>query len=252
VVQLGVELTTHRTAWAGVLGELRRSCRARADASELLDISGAVGVLSGASPVVWLHAPEALAEVARVLAESLDVSDVYAGEGLPLGELEACGWIPDLAVRQVVLDLPTTRGRDRYEDVCELGADDVPAFVAGLQRSHGLSDRVVAHAYPADFLERAAPVRLFGVRDGERLLGAVATRRPFVGALLFGLWVAPAERGRGIARALVTAAAQAERAAGARFLHAQVAGPSLDLTLSLGWQDCGGWQHLSRVATPNG
>jgi GNAT superfamily N-acetyltransferase len=246
-----VELTGTLPSWSGVVSELRRSCLARAHGDDVLDLEGAVGVLRGTAPVVWLHAAQAADEVARLLCDANEVREVYAGAELSTTALLAHGWRAEGELRQLVRALPTDVPTPPYE-VCELGPADVPAFVAGLQRTHGLSDIDVAQSYPPDFLVRAAPVRLFGVRHGDDLLAAVATRRPFSGALVFGLWVAPAERGRGLARAVVGAAARAEQDSGAAFLHAQVSGLSRGLMISLGWQDCGGWQYLTRSATPNG
>lgn len=209
-------------------------------------------MLRGTAPVVWLHAAQAVDEVARVLCDANDVREVYARAELSTVPLQVHGWRNDGELRQLVFPLPMNTPTHSPYDVCELGQADVPAFVAGLQRTHELSDLDVAQSYPPDFLVRAAPVRMFGVRHGDDLLAAVATRRPFAGALVFGLWVAPAERGRGLARAVVGAAARAEQDAGAAFLHAQVSGLSRGLMISLGWQDCGGWQFLTRSATPNG
>lgn len=212
---------------------------------------GAVGVLRGASPVVWLHDDTALGSVVAALGTAHEVGDVYSRSQVRVGVLEASGWRRTHVLRQVVLSLPREQEAP-WHGVEELVATDVPAYIAGLQRAHDLTDAVIAACYPPDFLERARPVRLFGVRSGRRLLGAVATRRPFAGAQLFGLWVEPAERRRGIARALVSAAAAAEQRAGAAFLHAQVGDASQALMLALGWQDCGRWQHLERSTSPNG
>jgi GNAT superfamily N-acetyltransferase len=241
--------TTH-DGWAQVVEEVARSCERRAAAGHLLDAPGVVGVLAGAAPVVWVHGDTDATQLTDALARSPEVDEVYVAAG-----------------HEAIVTTLASAGWDRAESVAQMihrGAD-VPQVVSGLPAVHALQpgdmvdvrdlmrryadieESMLEHSYGDDFFVVAAPVWLFGARDGAgRLVGQIALRRQGRSAMGFGLTVDPAWRSTGLSTLLVGSAVRQAMAVGAEFIHAQARQTSERRLTDCGFTAVGTWQRLVR------
>jgi GNAT superfamily N-acetyltransferase len=236
--------------WAEVVDEITRSCKRRAADGQLLEGPGVVGVLAGAAPVVWVHGPTDATRLTEALARSAEVDEVYvAAAQEPIATtLGAAGWTCTETVTQMI-----HRGADVPQIVSGLPAvhalqpGDL-ADVRDLMRRHaGVDESMLEHSYGDDFFVVAAPVWLFGARDGAgRLVGQIALRRQGRSAMGFGLTVDPAWRSTGLSTVLVGSAVRQAMAVGAEFVHAQARPTSARRLTDCGFAGVGAWLRLVR------
>jgi len=242
--------------WDDVAGEITASCTRRAPEGALLSGPGVVGVLAGPAPVVWVYGTTDVGDLLPVLDQSLEVGDVYVACHQPgvIRKLVERGWHLEQVHEQYAV------GTDGDVDLTEasfairaLGPDDLAGWRRALMAWAGLTPELAAAAYPDNFFEVAGPVEVLGVYgdDGE-LLGAVGRRDQQRSAMLFGLTVAPAARGRGLACALVRAAVAAAARDGAEFVHAQAGLEGAAVAERCGFRGLGAWQQLTRRAETAG
>jgi GNAT superfamily N-acetyltransferase len=246
-------VSTRTTAgWADVADELTRSCAARADEGALLSVPGAVGVLRGAAPIVWVHGDTDPGRLAAVLATSPEVVEVSvrADDVATTRLLEAIGWrTAELSTQLVHAGLVSATPAPAPEGftVAELGVADLPEVRTLLATAGGASPEMLAGCYSDEFFVKAAPAWLFGARDENgRLVGCIGVRRQQRSAMLFGLAVHDDHRGAGLGRALVAEAVRTGRTNGAEFCHASADAAALPLALSCGFYRVGGWRRLER------
>jgi GNAT superfamily N-acetyltransferase len=244
---------TRTTAgWADVADELTRSCTARADEGALLSVPGAVGVLRGTAPIVWVHGETDPGRLAAILATSPEVVEVSvrAEDVATTRLLEATGWrTADLSTQLVHSGLVSTTPGQAPEGyaIVELDVADLPELRTLLATAGDASPELLASCYADDFFVKAAPVWLFGARDESgRLVGCIAVRRQQRSAMLFALAVHEDHRSAGLGRALVAEAVRTGRTNGAEFCHASADAAALPLALSCGFYRVGGWRRLER------
>jgi predicted N-acetyltransferase YhbS len=245
-----VSITTHRATYPDVVAELTASCVRRATGEQLLLVPGAVGVLSGAAPVVWVHGPADMTAVSAALANSADVGEVYVCVTQAAGTiaLQSAGWQRDEVVAQMVhTGSPTSEAVAGLPSVHELQPGDL-ADVRDLQRrSSDIEESVLEHSYGDDFFTVAAPVWMFGARDDAgRLVGTIAIRRQDRSAMAFGLSVDANWQGTGLSTALVATAVRQASAVGAEFVHAQGNEHGALRLANCGFSIVGAWQRLVR------
>jgi GNAT superfamily N-acetyltransferase len=209
-----------------------------------------VGVLAGAAPVVWVYGETDATQLTDVLARSPEVDEVYvaAAQEAMVTSLATGGWKYDETVSQML-----HRGADVPQVVSGLPA--VYALQPGdmvdvrdLMRRHaGIEESMLEHSYGDEFFVVAAPVWLFGARDGAgRLVGQIGLRRQGRSAMGFGLTVDPAWRSTGLSSALVGAAVRQAMAVGAEFVHAQARKSSERRLTDCGFAALGSWLRLVR------
>jgi GNAT superfamily N-acetyltransferase len=240
-----------RSTWDDVVDEITASSVRRAPDGGLLVEPGVVGVLSGAAPVVWVHDATDPARLADVLAASPEVDEVYVTATQPETSelLQQLGWRVDEVCIQTVHDgtripeivsgLPT---------VHLLQPGDM-ADVRELLHAHGgVEDAQLTSSYGDDFFTVAAPVWMFGARDGAgRLVGLVAIRRHGRSVMGFALTVDPAWRSTGLSTALIAVAVRQAVDTGAEFVHAQACDRSVRRLVDCGFTAVGTWHRLVRA-----
>ena len=236
--------------WTEIIDEIARSCADRAAAGQLLQAPGVVGVLDGASPVVWVHGDTDATALTETLTCSTGVDEVYvaAGQEALITMLAAAGWTYAEAVTQMI-----HRGADVPQVVSGLPSVHLlqpgdMVDVRDLMRRHaGIEESMLEHSYGDDFFVVAAPVWLFGARDGAgRLVGQIGLRRQGRSAMGFGLTVDPTWRSTGLSTVLVGAAVRQAMAAGAEFVHAQARPASVRVLTDCGFTAVGTWLRLVR------
>ena len=236
--------------WDDVVAELTSSCVRRAHKRQLLLAPGVVGVLAGAAPVVWVHGSPDTAGLAATLERSPEVDEVYvSGEhGDVVTALHAAGWRVTEAVTQMVHD-----GAEVPQIVSGLPA--VHALQPGdladvrdlMRRSGDVEESLLAHSYGDDFFSVAAPVWMFGARDGAgRLVGVIAVRRQGRSAMGFALNVDVAWRATGLSNALIAVAVRQAMTVGAQFVHVQANKRSARRLEDCGFNAVGTWKRLVR------
>jgi len=236
--------------WDDVVAEIASSCVRRAAKDQLLLAPGVAGVLAGPAPVVWVHgAPDVNALTAQ-LATSPDVDEVYlsAGQHNVEAALQGSGWQRTGVVTQMI-----HRGAVVPEIVSGLPA--VYALQPGdladvrdlMRRCSDVDESLLAHSYGDDFFTVAAPVWMFGARDGAgRLVGMAAVRRQGRSAMGFGLNVDGAWRSSGLSRALLATTVRQAMTVGAHFVHAQANDLSRRCMADCGFTAVGSWVRLVR------
>ena len=243
-------VTGARFGWADIVGEIIRSCEARSSGGQLFEAPGVVGVLAGAAPVVWVHGETDASVLTETLVSSSGVDEVYvaAGQEALVTTLAAAGWEYAEAVTQMI-----HHGADVPQVVSGLPA--VHALQPGdmvdvrdLMRRHaGIEEQMLQHSYGDEFFVVAAPVWLFGARDGAgRLVGQIGLRRQGRSAMGFGLTVDPVWRSTGLSTVLVASAVRQAMAAGAEFVHAQARPASVRVLTDCGFSAVGTWLRLVR------
>jgi N-acetylglutamate synthase-like GNAT family acetyltransferase len=242
--------TTSRATWDDVIDEVAASCARRAGYGALLDEPGVVGVLAGAAPVVWAHGPIDPVCLADVLASSYEGDEVYVAASQPetVAVLQQRGWRHVETVAQAVHDGPSAPNVvSGLPNVHELQPGDM-ADVRALLRTHGdVEEELLANSYRNDFFTVAAPVWLFGARDGAgRLVGLVGLRRQGRSAMGFALTVDSDWRSTGLSTALVATAVRRAVAMGAEFVHAQANDRSARRLEDCGFITVGAWHRLVR------
>jgi len=237
-------------SWHEVVAEIVTSCRRRAPRGGLLDIPGAVGVLSGAAPVVWAFGDAEADEVVGAVAAS-DVDEIYVQErqAALADRLDRNGWSADGRMTQVARTIATTHDDDVDERVRDLRSADLPVVRRALVAWAGCDERVIAASYPDTFFTDAAPVSLMGVStdDGE-IVGIVGVRRQVLSSMLFALAVHPEHRHSRLARLLVESAVRQAHLQGSRFVHAQATGAGAGVLRACGFTPVGTWRRLVRAA----
>jgi GNAT superfamily N-acetyltransferase len=241
-----VRIVERAPGWQDVVGEIVASCRRRAADNDLWQRPGAIVVAGGAGPIGWVFGEQDPAHLIHVLESSAGVTDVYVAGGLRrvTDALVVAGWSREETYDHLVLD-PVAGGPGADDRIEMLGPDDL-ADLRELLRLLGAPESILAGHYPDDFFEVCAPVRVLGVREEGRLVGSVAVRRQTRSALGFALNVAPEARGRGLGRALVSAAAEHAAGLGAEYLHAQSAGAAAAMLRRWGWDRVGSWALMHR------
>ena len=236
--------------WADIIDEIISSCGGRAAAGQLFEAPGAVGVLAGAAPVVWVYDETDATALTETLTCSPKVDEVYvaAGQEALITMLAAAGWSYAEAVTQMVhcgADVPQVVSG--LPSVHLLQPGDM-VDVRDLMRRHaGIEETMLEHSYGDDFFVAAAPVWLFGARDGAgRLVGQIGLRRQGRSAMGFGLTVDPTWRSTGLSTVLVAAAVRQATAAGAEFVHAQARPASVRVLTDCGFTAVGTWLRLVR------
>ena len=253
IQMLATEFDLHRmqTPWDDVIDEITRSCTARAKPGQLLEGRGVVGVLAGAAPVVWVHGATDMARLRGVLAASTEVDEIYVS-GTQQNIVEALagnGWAHTDVVTQTVHD-----GRAVPQIVSglpaihELQPGDMADVRDLLSTAGGVEGAQLAASYSDDFFTVAAPVWMFGARDGAgRLVGTMAIRRQHRAAMGFALTVDEEWRSTGLSTALVAAAVRQASAVGAAFVHAQACDRSARRLADCGFATVGTWHRLVRA-----
>jgi N-acetylglutamate synthase-like GNAT family acetyltransferase len=106
---------------------------------------------------------------------------------------------------------------------------------------------MLAHSYGDDFFTVAAPVWMYGARDGAgRLVGVIAVRRQGRSAMVFALTVDPEWRSTGLSTALIAGSVRQAMSVGAEFVHAQASDRSLRRLTDNGFTAAGTWLRLVR------
>jgi GNAT superfamily N-acetyltransferase len=239
-----------RSTWADVIDEITLSCTARAQSGQLLTGRGVVGVLAGAAPVVWVHGATDVARLRDVLAASPEVDEIYVS-GTQQAVVEALagnGWDPVEVVAQTVHDgavVPQViRG---LPAVHSLQPGDMADVRTLLRTAAGVDESLLEASYSDDFFTVAAPVWMYGARDGAgRLVGLIALRRQHRAAMGFALTVDESWRSTGLSTALVAAAVRQSTAVGATFLHAQAGERSVRRLTDCGFATVGTWHRMVR------
>jgi N-acetylglutamate synthase-like GNAT family acetyltransferase len=243
-------LADRAAGWSDVVAELTRSSAARAAAGALWQRPGAVGVLSGAAPVVWVHGATDIEELLDTLADAPRVYETYVATDRPgiIAALQTTGWTAaELMVQLVCDDLPVVEVAPDLPAFTLLGPTDLPDMRELLRAHGGADDDVLENAYGDDFFIAAAPVWVLGARAGDgRLVAMVAVRRQARAAMGFALVVADDWRSRGLARAAVAAGLAQAFAVGAEFVHVQAGSDSRELLVACGFTDVGSWQRMVR------
>jgi GNAT superfamily N-acetyltransferase len=235
------------SGWDLVVAEIRESCARRAGTGELFRSHHAVGVRSGASPVLWVHGPGDTDLVANVVVGSPEVDDVYvsADAAATRRRLADLGWVSAGSVTQLVCDRENWTAGDA-PGIRELTGADLPEFRRVLAAATDADDRLLASSYGPDFFERAHPAWLFGAYDGAALVGTVGMRLQQRSAMVFALAVDGEARGGGVAADLVRTAIRQAFLADAEFVHALAEPASLRVGLAAGARAVGTWEHLVR------
>jgi len=252
MTNLSSETTTShvRFGWADIVGEIVRSCESRSPNGQLFEAPGVVGVLAGAAPVVWVHGETDATLLTETLVSSPGVDEVYVttGQEALVTTLAAAGWEYAEAVTQMIhcgADAPQVISG--LPAVHPLQPGDM-VDVRDLMRRHAdIEETVLEHSYGDDFFVVAAPVWLFGARDGAgRLVGQIGLRRQGRSAMGFGLTVDPSWRSTGLSTTLVSASVRQAMAAGAEFVHAQARPASVRVLTDCGFTAVGTWLRLVR------
>ena len=236
--------------WDDVVAEITSSCVRRAGDGQLLLASGVAGVLAGAAPVVWVHASPDVRALCAQLATAPEVHEVYvsARQGNAAKAMQANGWQETGVVAQMV-----HRGAQVPELVSGLPA--VYALQPGdladvrdlMRRCSDIDESLLARSYGDDFFSVAAPVWMFGARDGAgRLVGMMAVRRQGRSAMAFGLNVDVDWRSTGLSTALLATAVRQAMTVGAHFVHAQANELSRRSMSACGFTAVGSWVRLVR------
>ena len=237
--------------WDDVVDEIRSSCVRRAGAGQLLDAAGVVGVLAGAAPVAWVHGPTDVEALVATLQGSPEVGEVYvtAGQQAAVTGLGLAGWSVDQTVSQMVHGgravLQTVSGLPAVQPLQPADMTDVREL---MRRHAGIDEAMLAHSYGDDFFTVAAPVWMYGARDGAgQLVGLIAVRRQGRAAMGFALTVDPDWRSTGLSTALVAAAVRQAMSVGAEFVHAQAGDRSVRRLSDCGFVPVGQWVRLVRA-----
>jgi GNAT superfamily N-acetyltransferase len=239
------------TAWTDVVAEITASCVRRASVDSLWCRPGAVGVLRGPAPVMWVHGRTDAAELTGELSTAPDVREVYveAGQTDTVAALVAQGWAVSEVVSHLVHEGAATAAvPEGLPAITPLQPTDLPDVRDLLYRHGGVDEEQLAAFYGDDFVLVAAPVWMFGARDKDgRLVAVVAVRRQGRGAMGFALTVDPDWRSSGLSTALVSAAVDHAMLVGAAFVHAQAGLRSRGCLRAVGFVEAGTWQRLTRA-----
>jgi hypothetical protein len=236
--------------WSDVVAEISSSCVRRAGDGQLLFAPGVVGVLAGAAPVVWVHGSPDVAALSATLEASPDVDEVYVSSGQEgvATALVASGWRhagvvtqmvhTGMAVPDMVSGLPA---------VYALQPGDLADVRDLMRRCSDIEESQLAHSYGDNFFTVAAPVWMFGARDGAgRLVGLVAVRRQGRSAMGFAFNVDAGWRSTGLSTALLATAVRQAVTVGADFVHAQANDLSRRRMADTGFSAVGSWVRLVR------
>jgi GNAT superfamily N-acetyltransferase len=211
---------------------------------------GVVGVLSGAAPVVWVHGAPDVNALSATLATSPDVDEVYVcaeRDGVATA-LVATGWRHAGVVTQMIhtgVEVPEIIGG--LPAVYALQPGDLADVRDLMRRCSDVDESLLAHSYGDDFFTVAAPVWMFGARDGAgRLVGLVAVRRQGRSAMGFALNVDHSWRSTGLSTALLATAVRQAMTVGAHFVHAQANDQSRQRMTDSGFSAVGSWMRLVR------
>ena len=233
-----------------VVEEVAASCRQRARPGHLLEALGVVGVLAGPAPVVWVHGPVSVPHLCDALARSREVGEVYvaAGQRAAVRALRAAGWESGETVMQMVHDgCELLQAVDGLPAVRRLERSDLADVRDLMRRERGADEAQLAACYGDDFFTAAAPVWMFGARDGgRRLVGVAAVRRQVRSAMGFGLAVDSGWRTTGLATALVAAAVRQATDSGTEFVHALAGERSSRRLADCGFAAVGTWLRMVR------
>jgi N-acetylglutamate synthase-like GNAT family acetyltransferase len=116
-----------------------------------------------------------------------------------------------------------------------------------MRQHSGIDESMLAHSYGDDFFTVAAPVWMYGARDGAgRLVGLLAVRRQGRAAMAFALTVDPDWRSTGLSTALIAASVRQAMSVGAEFVHAQASDRSERRLADSGFKAVGTWLRLVR------
>jgi N-acetylglutamate synthase-like GNAT family acetyltransferase len=239
-----------RYGWGDVVAEITSSCVCRAGEGQLLLAPGAVGVLAGAAPVVWVHGSPDATGLSTTLAASPEVDEVYvsaAQDGVAMA-LQANGWRRSDTVTQMVhAGMSVPELVSGLPAVHALQPGDLADVRDLMRRCSDVEESLLAHSYGDDFFSVAAPVWMFGARDGAgRLVGVMAVRRQGRSAMGFGLNVDVAWRSTGLSTALLATSVRQAMAVGADFVHAQANERSIRRLADCGFTAVGTWLRLVR------
>ena len=236
--------------WDDVVAELTSSCVRRASKDQLLLAPGVVGVLAGAAPVVWVHGSPNMTALSAALERSPEVDEVYVSggqDGVAIA-LQAIGWRRAEAVTQMVHDgTAVPEIVSGLPAVYALQPGDLADVRDLMRRSGDVEESLLAHSYGDDFFSVAAPVWMFGARDGAgRLVGVNAVRRQGRSAMGFALNVDPAWRSTGLSTSLIATAVRQAMTVGAQFVHVQGNDRSTRRLTDCGFTTVGTWVRLVR------
>ena len=243
-------IETTPCGWDDVVAELTSSCVRRASKRQLLLAPGVVGVLAGAAPVVWVHGSPDTVALSATLEHSPEVDEVYVSgeQGDVVTALHAAGWRVTESVTQMVHDGDEVPQMvSGLPAVCALQPGDLADVRDLMRRSSDVEESLLAHSYSDDFFSVAAPVWMFGARDGAgRLVGVIGVRRQGRSAMGFALNVDVAWRATGLSNSLIASAVRQAMTVGAQFVHVQANKRSGRRLADCGFNAVGSWKRLVR------
>jgi N-acetylglutamate synthase-like GNAT family acetyltransferase len=200
--------------------------------------------------VVWVHGSPDLAALSATLERSPEVDEVYVSgvEQSVATALQSNGWRRTDTVTQMVHN-----GTEVPEVVSGLPAvyalqpGDLPDVRDLMRRCSDVEESLLAHSYSDDFFTVAAPVWMFGARDGAgRLVGVIAVRRQGRSAMGFALNVDATWRSTGLSTSLIASAVRQAMTVGAEFVHVQGNDRSTRRLADCGFATVGTWVRLVR------
>jgi N-acetylglutamate synthase-like GNAT family acetyltransferase len=245
-----LQVSTGEATWSDVVAEITSSCGRRASGDALFQVPGAVGVLAGPAPVVWVHGGVDTDRLLDALGSAPDVDEVYVTTEQPgiAALLEQAGWTTTEVVAQLTHELgPVNNLVAGMPSVDFLHPGDMADVRRLLRTFGGVEESQLDCSYGDDFFVVAAPVWLLGARDGAgRLVGLVGMRRQGRSAMGFALTVDADWRSTGLSTALVAAAVRHASAIGVEFVHAQASTRSVRRLVGCGFNAVGAWQRLVR------
>jgi GNAT superfamily N-acetyltransferase len=247
-----VALDRSTDAMAKVVAVLRNSSVRRAPSGAAVDEPGITGVLSGAAPILWAYEGVDAGRLAGLVETAPDVEEVYVDQRcaaaadvlLGSGEWELRDVLDQQVFRPAETAMPVAGEPCTIEAA---GPADMWVVRRALATAYQLPIRTIEAAYPDDFFQVAAPVRLFLARSESReVIGTIAHRQQGDAAMMFALSVRSDLRRRNIASALLATAMRSAAEDGATLLHGMTCDATRRLAARNGFERVGTWLYLLR------
>jgi ribosomal protein S18 acetylase RimI-like enzyme len=247
-----VALDRSTAAMAKVVEVLRNSSVRRASAGAAVDEPGITGVLSGTAPILWAYEGVDVGRLTGLVDTAPDVEEVYVDQRcasaadalLASGEWELRDVMDQQVFRPAESAIPVA------SDTCTIeaaGPADMWVVRRALATAYQLPIRTIEAAYPDDFFEMAAPVRLFLARsESGEVIGTIGHRQQDDAAMMFALSVRSDHRRRHLASALLATAMRSAADDGATMLHGMSCDATRRLAARHGFERVGSWLYLLR------